>query len=186
MPAAFDGPGERDSDRKLFRALGAAAVLGGSLRIVSAFVPWTPGSARLELFYFVIDVFLLFGLMGVYFAHRARLGIFGFVAFLVAETGIASIVGPDTTLLGVDTYAAGVVVIMIGLTLLSIQMLARQVGPRWAPACWIFALLAGIVGAAANKAALGFFAGGISFGLGFVGAGLSLFTPERGAGLGLR
>ena len=99
------------TDRNLLRALGVAAVLGGLLRIGSAFVPWTPGSAALELFYFVIDVLLLFGLMGVYLAHREQLGIFGFFPFVVAETGIASIVGPDATVFGVDTYASGVVVI---------------------------------------------------------------------------
>jgi hypothetical protein len=166
------------TDRSLLRALGAAAVLGGLLRIVSAFVPWTPGSAPLELFYFVVDVLLLFGLMGVYFAHRERLGKFGLFAFVVAETGIASIVGPDAMAFGIDTYAIGVVVITAGLTLLSIQMLAQRIGPRWPPACWIASLLIGSAGSAIGKAQLGFFAGGISFGLGFVGTGLAVYRAR--------
>ena len=114
------------TDRNLLRVLGVAAMLGGSLRIASAFVRWRPGSATLELFYLLIDLLLLFGLMGAYLAHRSRLGIFGFVGFVVAEAGIASIVGPDATVFGIDTYATGVVVIMTGLTMLSVQMLAAN------------------------------------------------------------
>ena len=65
---------------------------------------------------------------------RSRwLGVVGLVAFVVTETGIASVVGPDAIAFGIDTYATAVVVITVGLTLLSIQMLKRQAGPRWAP-----------------------------------------------------
>src|SRR5262245_34760419 len=166
------------TDHTLERALGAAAVLGGLLRVVSAFIPWRPDSAPLELFYLVIDLALLFGLMGIYLAHRSRLGVLGFAGFVIAESGIASIVGPDTTSFGINGYAVGVVLIMSGLALLSIAMLVRREGSPWGPACWLGAIVVGGIGAAAGRADLGFAGGGIAFGLGFVVAGAALWRAH--------
>src|SRR5262245_53339141 len=131
------------SDAALVRVLGAAALLGGLLRIGSAFVPWAPDVAWLEALYLAIDVLLLFGLMGVFLAYRSRLGVFGFVAFAIAEAGIASIVGPDTVAFGIDTYQAGVLVITAGLTLFAIQLLVRRAGPMWASLAWIGSAIIG-------------------------------------------
>ena len=49
----------------LIRLAGLAAILGGGLRIVPAFISYVPGNAPLEAFYLVIDLALLFGLIGV-------------------------------------------------------------------------------------------------------------------------
>ena len=171
------------NDQVLLRLLGVAAILGGLLRIGSAFIPWAPNVAWLEAFYLVIDVLLLFGLMGFYFAHRARLGAFGFVAFVIAESGIAAIVGPDATAFGIDTYATGVLVITIGLTLLSLAILATRGAPWWVAACWLGSAIVGVGGSALGQAELGFFAGGILFGLGFIAAGVATMnaaTPQSG------
>ena len=159
------------------RTLGVCAVLGGALRIASAFIPWAANVAWLEALYFAIDTLLLFGLMGVYFAHCARLGVLGLAAFAIAETGIASIVGPDTTAFGIDTYQAGVAVISIGLSLLGVVMLIRRAGRPIAPLCWIASTAAGVGGGAIGQADLGFLAGGLLFGLGFIAAGLDLLRP---------
>jgi hypothetical protein len=165
-------------DQILFRMLGIAAIVGGALRIGSAFLAWSPNDPRLEAFAFVIDVLLLFGLMGVYFAYRAKLGLAGFAAFALAEIGIASIVGPDTSVFGIDTYQSGVAAISIGLSLLGIVMLLRRAGPMLAPACWIASTIVGVAGSALGQGELGFLAGGVLFGLGFVAAGWSLASPR--------
>ena len=162
------------SDTALLRVLGAFAVAAGMLRIGSAFIPWAPDVLWLELFYLAIDLMLLFGLMGVYFAYRARIGILGFVSFLIAEAGIASIVGPDTVAFGIDTYYAGVLVITAGLTLFAIQLLLTRAGPPWAALCWIGSAVVGIGATAGGSPSLGFVAGGILFGLGFVSAGVAM------------
>ncbi len=164
-------------EHTLFRILGGAAVLGGGLRIVSAFVPWEQNLAWLEAFYFVIDVALLFGLMGIYFAERARLGFAGFAAFALAETGIASIVGPDGMAFGLDVYQLGVFAISIGLAILGTVMLATRVGSAIAASCWILSLVVGLAATLANQPEAGFVAGGVLFGLGFVVAGLGLMRP---------
>lgn len=167
-------------DEELFRALGGAAILGGALRTGSSFVPWD-GSAQIEALAFVIDVALLFGLMGIYFAARERFGWFGFAAFALAETGIASIVGPETQAFGIDTYLAGVHAIAVGLALLGLTILLLRAGYSIAALCWIASLVAGVGGGFFGHADLGFLAGGILFGLGFVSGGVAVFaaTPNR-------
>ena len=167
-------------DRDLFRVLGGAAILGGALRVGSSFIPWTPNDPGLEALAFIIDVALLFGLMGVYFARRAALGVAGFAAFVLAEIGIASIVGPDTVAFGIDTYQAGVAAISIGLSLLGVVMLLRRTGPMLAALCWIGSTIAGIAGNAAGQGELGFLAGGILFGFGFVVAGVAIIGTTPG------
>lgn len=167
------------SEQSLFRVLGGAAVLGGALRIAAAFVPWEQNVAWLEALYFVIDVALLFGLMGVYFAERARLGVAGFAAFALAETGIAVIVGPDGAAFGLDVYQLGVLAIAIGLAVLGIVILMARAGSAIAASCWIGSLLVGVGATLANEPEAGFVAGGVLFGLGFVAAGAALMraTP---------
>lgn len=58
----------------LIRLAGIAAILGGALRMVSAFIPYVPDSAPLEVFYLVIDLALLFGLIGGSARVTGRLG----------------------------------------------------------------------------------------------------------------
>lgn len=163
------------NDRTLFRLAGAAAVLGGAMRIATSFVPWD-GSASIEAVAFAVDVLLLFGLMGIYVAHRAALGWFGLAAFVLAQTGIASIVGPDTQAFGIDTYQAGVAAISIGLALLSAAMLTKRIDVA-AAISWIASLIVGAGAGFIGQAVMGFHIGGILFGLGFVAAGVSLLLP---------
>lgn len=163
------------NDVRLLQVLGAFAVLGGLLRAGSAFIPWDMWGSdpRIEVLSIVIDVALLFGLMGIYFAERARLGWFGFAAFALAETGIASIVGPDSVAFGIDTYLAGVHAISIGLALFGLQLLMKRAGTAAAAICWISSLAVGAGGGAIGHGELGFFLGGILFALGFVFAGVA-------------
>jgi hypothetical protein len=169
------------NDARLFRVLGVAAIVGGLLRAGSAFIPWALWGTDpwVEVLSIVIDVALLFGLMGIYFAARDRLGWFGFVAFVLAETGIASIIGPDSVAFGIDTYLAGVHAISIGLALLSVMMLLRRAGAAAAAICWIASLVIGAGGGAVGQGELGFLLGGILFALGFVAAGLDAMRPAR-------
>lgn len=166
-------------DRSLIRFAGAAAVLGGAMRIATAFVPWAPGVAWLEVVAFAIDVLLLFGLIGVYLVHRAALGWAGLGAFVLAEIGIASIVGPDTIAFGIDTYIAGVHAISVGLAVLGVALLAARV-EMLAAVCWIASLAAGLAAGFLGQGAAGFLIGGVLFGLGFVAAGLALLLPHDG------
>lgn len=163
-------------DEQLLKVLGSVAILGGALRTGSSFIPWD-GSAQIEALAFVIDVALLFGLMGIYLAVREQVGWFGFAAFALAETGVASIVGPDAQAFGIDTYQAGVVAISVGLAALGLAMLLTRAGFAVTSICWITSLIVGASGGAIEQATLGILVGGILFGLGFVAAGLRLVSP---------
>jgi hypothetical protein len=167
------------NDARLMQVLGLSAVLGGVLRTAAAFIPWDAWGSdpHIEVLSIVIDVAVLFGLMGVYFANRARLGWFGFAAFALAEIGIASIIGPDTIAFGIDTYQAGVAAISTGLALLSVAMLVKRAGSAAAAVCWIASLIVGAGGSTVGQGEFGFFLGGILFGLGFVAAGIALLMP---------
>ena len=166
-------------DATLFRLAGVAALTAGLMRIGSSFLTWDSTVAWQELFATGIDVLLLFGLMGIYLANRAALGWLGLGAFVIAETGIGSIIGPDAIAFGVDTYQAGVVAISIGLALFAIVMLIRGAGSAVAAFCWILSLAVGLTGGVVGQSAFGFFFGGILFGLAFVAAGLRLALPNN-------
>jgi hypothetical protein len=163
------------SDVILLRIFGILALLGGVARIAGALIPYAE-QVWLVWLYLITDALLLFGLMGVYFAYRGQIGWFGLLGFAVAELGIASIVGPDTIINGYETYQLGVAVITVGLTLFSIQLLIKRT-PWLAPALWLSSTFVGIGLGVAAQIDLGFFAGGILYGLGFVAAGVSLVAP---------
>lgn len=166
-------------DEQLRRISGLVAILGGACRTASALIPYTEAVWQAWL-YLITDALLLFGLMGVYFVYRREVGWFGLLSFAIAELGIASIVGPDTIINGLETYMIGVAVITVGLTMFAIQLLLRRT-PWLAPALWLASSAAGIGLGAAGLTEEGFFLGGILFGLGFVAAGVKLVLPhERG------
>ncbi|NJK46585.1 MAG: hypothetical protein HC933_22135 [Pleurocapsa sp. SU_196_0] len=77
---------------RLTRFGAVLAVLAGVLRIVAAFILELP---EIEAFYLVIDLCILFGLIGVFGARLETLGWCGLIGFVVALTGAALIVGPD-------------------------------------------------------------------------------------------
>lgn len=161
----------------VLRLAGAAAALGGALRIAAAFIPSQPDSAQLELLYFVIDLSLLFGLIGIYAGQCERFGWIGLVGFVAAASGLASIAGPDADIFGFNIYGIAVGVIGVGLALISVAMLWDATLPRWIPALWIGSLLAGIAAnAVPDSAQAAFLVAGVLFGLGFLGAGIELFS----------
>lgn len=166
-------------DRVLFRVLGAAGILGGGLRIGTSFLPWEAwdGSDAIESLAFAIDIFLMFGLIGTYLSVRAQVGWFGFAAFAVALSGIASIVGPDGMMFGVNTYQLGVLIIVAGLAAFSVALLVRRAGSALAAALWIASPAVAIASTVVNQPENGFWLGGLLFGAGFVAAGWRLVSP---------
>jgi hypothetical protein len=125
------------------RLSGAAAALGGALRLVAASIPPQPDSIELELLYFIIDLALLFGLIGIYVSEGEQPGRFGPLGFVVTMTGLASIVGPDMEVVGNRVYVTASAVIGIGPALMGVAIFLFGRFPRWIPGLWIGSLLAG-------------------------------------------
>lgn len=162
------------NDRNLLRLAAACAILAGALRIGTSFIPWTTLDFRLEATAFLIDVCLLFGLMGIYIANRDRVGITGLLGFIVATMGTALIVGPDQIAFGFSTYEVGVYIISLGLVLLSIASLISR-AMVWAPLLWIASILSGASGAGFGFGPNAWLVAGVLFGAGFVIAGVNVW-----------
>ncbi|HAH10125.1 MAG TPA: hypothetical protein DCL48_08495 [Alphaproteobacteria bacterium] len=162
------------SPQTLFGLGAGAAILGGGLRIAAALIPYTPQSPVLEVLYAVIDLSLLFGLVAIYLRVAPALGWPGLLAFAVSGAGLASIVGPDTEMFGIDWYQMGATGSALGLAGLSVVMVlaGRRIGPS---IMWLAVLPMAVFapGPVANIAP------GVLFGLGFVWAGLSDLSATR-------
>ncbi|MEM7360051.1 MAG: hypothetical protein AAF431_13195 [Pseudomonadota bacterium] len=124
------------SSQFLFRLGGSAGLAGGLLRLVFTFVPYREATAWLEGFYALTDICLLFGLMAIYLKHADQLGGIGVSAFIISTSGIASIVGPETVMFGINFYQAGAFTLITGLLILSIQMLRNKI-LIWVSSLWI-------------------------------------------------
>lgn len=158
----------RDPARDLI-ALGAVAgIFGGALRIVSAFAPESIGPAWQETLWGACDVGLLLGLLAVHLAGDGK----GAPFFVVAFLALASIVGPDATLFGVDFYTAGASVFALALGGYAIVLtLSRRLVP--AAALWLVCTASGVV-AAVTANAFAFVIAGVALGGGYIAAGLAL------------
>lgn len=158
----------------LFRFAGAAAALGGALRIAAAHIPYVANDDSLEWLYLVIDLGLLYGLFGIYLAQAPRLGWCGLAGFIVAATGVAVIVGPDGTLSGLSIYFTGVLLISVGLAILSVAMLLARTAIV-VPLVWLSSTLIGAVGPQVFQGSgYPFAIAGILVGAGFLIAGVQL------------
>ncbi len=157
----------------LFRLSGVAAIIGGLLRMAHSFSAGRFDESVLQASYLITDVFLLFGILGIYLYQSKALGRFGLIGFIVVLVGISIIRGRD--LFGVGAYLLGASAFSLGLTVLSVAMLRGTGLSRWIPRVWICTFVAGGAGlifpsAAAPCAVLA----GVLFGAGFVGAGVEL------------
>lgn len=157
------------------------AILGGILRIGSAFIAYEPNHVALELLYGVIDVSILLGLAGFYVQEAPALGRIGVCGAAIAFCGQALIVGPDADLAGMNMYDLGVPIIIAGLAVLSIQIIRTRCYPARIGWIWLSIPLLSIGSAAAGFPEAGFLAGGILYGAGFASAGFALLAKRHAA-----
>lgn len=163
---------------KLLFVTGAwAAVLGGAMRMAAAFIAFTPETAWLEILYATIDVCLLLATLAIYGRHMPALGLTGLIAATLACLGLASIIGPDPIMFGIDFYQLGAGVVVVSLAALSVQLLRAGV-LRWAATFWLFAFLLALVFSMLEAHAI-LVGSGVAFGLGFIVAGLNMITGPR-------
>lgn len=158
------------STREPIRWCGLAAMLAGALRTATSFWhPPEPGVAP-EVLYLVLDLLILFGILGIYAFQSDRIGRLGLLGFVVAVSGTAIIAGPDGTIGPVDMYAAGSLCIGVGLVLLGVASWMARTLPMWIGIMWIVSTSAGILGTAMAVQTL-FVVSGVAFGMAFGGAG---------------
>lgn len=163
----------------LLRLSGVAAIIGGLLRILAA-APLTLSAQNAEALYDLIDILLLFGLIGIYLARAQHLGFGGLTAFIVGVAALSFIGGPDADVFGFSTYQEGAMVLALALAALSIVWLGRKQRPIAPPILWLASIvIAGVLQTMDTVAAYGMTAAGVLFALGFVAAGLDLVRTQR-------
>ena len=161
----------------------ACGVVCGGLRVASAFIPYVTNSPGLEALYFAIDVGLLFGLLSLYLRTQATMGPGFLPAFVLAFVGLASIVGPDTVLFGIELYQLGSLVFVVGLTFMSVMLLRRR---QMRPSAYLWlGTAAATVFIATTASPWAFTVAGVTLGGGFVLAGWR-FSAGRGSVTGER
>ncbi len=155
-----------------------AAIVGGALRIVAPLMTPMFDAPATEALYAVIDLGMLFGLVGVYVQTADRLGPIALVAFVTAFAALASIVGPDPTLFGIDFYRMGASVFSVALGAFA-TTLAHGRMHRTAAGLW---MISPAMGATALILTGPWLAGaGMTLGAGFVFAGLASMREVRSA-----
>jgi hypothetical protein len=158
--------------KPLIRWGAIAAVVGGTLRIVATFIPYAPNDAGLELLYGVIDTSLMFGLVALYLDTGEDLGGIGLACFAVALTGLASIIGPDSIQFGIDFYAAGSAMFLLGMTGLAVCLFRRR-QHRVPAMLWMASGLLGVA-ASAGAGTIAVAGAGLLLGAGFLTAGIAV------------
>jgi hypothetical protein len=162
------------SSANLIRWGGLAAIIAGVLRGVNSFLPSSTSVIQLELLYLLTDIFLLFGIMGLYAFQHQESKLWGFFGFLLAIIGIAVI--RSGTISGVKMYGIGALIFAAGLSLLAIGSWIAHKLPRWIPVVWVLSALIGFVGYFIPSFSLLFVVSGVLFGVAFTGAGFQTWS----------
>lgn len=167
------------SIRVLQKISAVAAIVGGGLRVIAPLFYGGPYDVAAEIFYLLIDVLLLVGLVGIYLTLAEGLGLIGFLFFSIAFITLASIVGPDPVRQGVNFYLVGATLLSGSLAGLSLVMLRVRILMR-AAYFWLGSFGVGLFAMLASSNQ-GFTAAGILLGLGFTAAGVDtlLGVPLR-------
>ncbi|PSN15629.1 hypothetical protein C7293_06535 [filamentous cyanobacterium CCT1] len=159
---------------KLIRLGGLAAILAGILRGVSSFFLRSDPGIAVELLYLLIDLFILFGMIGLYGFQHQEVGLWGFFGFFLAIVGIGVI--RTGSISEVNLYPVGALIFVAELSSFAVGCWIANKLPSWIPACWLLSTLVGCIGYFVSGLNLFFTISGVLFGIGFVGAGFKIWS----------
>jgi hypothetical protein len=153
----------------VLRSTGTAAIAGGLLRIANTFTIHAFDAHTLALAYLLTDVLLLLGLTGWYASRADRLGVSGMAGFAITVAGILVIRSAD--LFPGTGYLIGAATLLVGLAIMSAQILLRRNDTIVPPLLWLLSLLSAALSIALAPLAI---VSAVLFGAGFICAGLHL------------
>lgn len=153
----------------LLKLGGVAAIAGGALRLGEPLLKAAFTGNAFQLSYFVIDIFLLLGLVGWYSWRAEKLGIAGLIGFVSGAVGILAI--RSANLFGPQGYMLGATLLLVGLAVMNAPALIRREGPICPPLLWLIAFVCGLGSLVYPPLA---FVAGTVFGIGYIFAGISL------------
>ena len=162
------------SSTNLIRLGGLAAIVAGILRGINSFLPSSNPNVTIFALYLLTDIFLLFGIIGIYsFQHRESRS-WGFLGFILAIVGIAII--RTGSIAGVNMYPIGASIFTVGMSLFAVGSWIAKELPRWVSVLWILSTIVGFMGYFIPGLNLLFVASGVIFGIGFAGAGIKIWS----------
>ena len=158
----------------VWRLAGVAAVAGGLIDLVGPlFYPHLARPLRLST-YVLIDVLLLFGMLGVQSVAGRVMGWPGLVGFVIAVGGVLLVRTSAAGIWGAASYTVASAIWSIGMVVIGATLLVRRGPFRMAAALWIAAFVIGLAGLALKDQGLAHRLAAWCFALGFVAAGVIL------------
>jgi hypothetical protein len=162
------------SSANLIRLGGLAAIFAGILRGVNSFVPSSTHSVAIAILYLLTDIFILFGIIGIYGFQHQESQLWGVFGFLLAIIGIAII--RTGAISGVSLYSIGASTFTAGLSLFAVGSWIAKKLPRWVSVFWVLSTIVGFIGYFIPGLSLLFVTSGVIFGIGFAGAGIKVWS----------
>jgi len=156
-----------------FRICAASAILAGILRAITSFIP--EATPRVLLIYLAVDLFLLFGIIGLYgFAVKETqvIPLLGIVLIILA---LVVLIGRDLGLASANIYGAAAATFSVGLDLFAIHLLQTRTMPSWIPVAWLVSTIIGPVGFFVPQLHILFTISGPIFGMAFAAAGVMMW-----------
>ena len=154
-------------------------MVGGALRLVDAYLATTGAVQAQQITYFVTDLMLALGLLGIYLPRRKILGVVGLLGFVAALAGLLVVRAAVLNGFGPNAYLIGATVTLVGVVAMSAALLARTSFPKLAPFLWMASFAVGLVGLLSAKLAWAIALAGILFGVGFIVAGIHLLQSRH-------
>ena len=162
----------------LLRLSAVAAIAGGALRVADGLLITSATIQTQQFAYFLTDLFLMFGLCGIYLVRSNRLGLAGLVGFVVSFTGLLMVRSSALSLFGFSAYLIGASVTLLGVVGIGAAMLIHNAFPKLGPILWIASLIIGLVGLLPVGMRWGVTLAGVTFGIGFIVAGICLLLDK--------
>ena len=163
------------SSTNLIRLGGLAAIVAGILRGINSFLPSSNNpNVTISILYMLTDIFLLFGILGIYSFQHQQSRSWGFFGFLLAIVGIAII--RTGSIAGVSLYPIGASIFTVGMSLFAVGSWLANKLPRWISVLWVLSTIVGFMGYFIPSLNLLFVISGVIFGIGFAGAGIKIWS----------
>jgi hypothetical protein len=164
--------------RIVLRLTGVATIVGAAIDILAPALiyprlaePWP------NLVYVLIDLLLMFGMLGVWSASRRAASVLGLVGFVLALLGVMLVRTASAEIFGEASYMIASSIWSIGMVVWAIDLLRARIF-RIASGLWIAALVIGLVGLAMKDHGPVAHLAKMSFILGFVAAGVGLIKAR--------
>jgi len=162
--------------RSMFRIWAVSAILAGILRVITSFIP--EATPKILLIYLAVDLFLLFGVIGLYGFSVTAAKIVPLLGTALMILSLVVLIGRDLGLASDNIYAGAAATFSLGLDLFAIHLLRTRKMPSWIPVAWLVSTIVGPVGFFVPQLHFLFTISGLIFGIAFAAAGVIMWLQR--------